>query len=57
VTLPDWLANRWLVSHDATVEEIQDLFAVVDRDLADAAIARLSADWRLGIAYNAALQT
>ena len=26
------------------------------RDLRDAAIQRLSADWRLGITYNAALQ-
>lgn len=29
---------------------------MVDRDLADAAVPRLSADWRLGISYNAALQ-
>ncbi len=47
MTLADWLANRWLVAHEATLEEIQDLFTVVDRDLGDAAIARLSADWRL----------
>jgi len=38
------------------VEEIADLFAVVDRDLADANIPRLTPDWRLGITYNAALQ-
>jgi hypothetical protein len=56
MTLADWLANRWIVAHQATIEEIADLFAVVDRDLEDAAIPRLSADWRLGIAYNAALQ-
>jgi hypothetical protein len=56
VTLADWLANRWIVAHEATVEEVQDLFAVVDRDLEDSAIQGLSADWRLGIAYNAALQ-
>src|SRR5204863_10028055 len=46
----------WIVEHAATRQEIADLFAVVDRDLTDAAIPRLSADWRLGIAYNAALQ-
>jgi hypothetical protein len=54
--LADWLANRWLVAHEATVDEIADLFAIVDRDLGDAAIPRLSSDWRVGITYNAALQ-
>jgi hypothetical protein len=56
VSLVDWLADRWIVAHEPTVEEIGDLLAVVDRDLEDAAISRLSADWRLSIAYNAALQ-
>jgi len=32
------------------------LFAIVDRDLADAKSARLSADWQFGISYNAALK-
>jgi hypothetical protein len=54
--LTDWLANRWIIAHAPSREEITDLFAVVDRDLRDAAIPRLSADWRLGITYNAALQ-
>ena len=56
MSLQDWLDSRWIVAHQASVEEIRDLFAVVDRDLADAAIANLSADWRMGIGYNAALQ-
>jgi len=56
VSLSDWLANRWLVAHQASIEEIADLFAVVDRDLEDAMIPRLSPDWRLGISYTAALQ-
>ena len=56
VSLNDWLGNRWLVAHQPSVEEITDLFAVVDRDLDDAAVPRLSPDWRLGISYNAALQ-
>ena len=54
--LQNWLENRWLVEHQPSPEETADLLAVVDRDLQDAAIDRLSADWRLGIAYNAALQ-
>lgn len=56
MSLRDWLANRWIVVHQPTTDEISDLLAVVDRDLADAAVPRLSADWRLGISYNAALQ-
>jgi hypothetical protein len=56
MSLSDWLANRWIVVHSPSVQEITDLFAVVDRDLTDAATPRLSDDWRLGIAYNAALQ-
>ncbi len=54
--LSDWLANRWIVVHSPSVQEITDLFAVVDRDLTDAGTPRLSDDWRLGITYNAALQ-
>ncbi|MEO8029620.1 MAG: hypothetical protein ABJC74_11335 [Gemmatimonadota bacterium] len=56
LTLPDWLANRWIVAHQPTVEEMSDLFEVIERDLTDAALPRLSPDWRLGISYNAALQ-
>ena len=56
MSLPDWLANRWIVKHEVNPEEIADLLAVVERDLKDAAVMRLSADGRLGIAYNAALQ-
>ncbi|MHB1323333.1 MAG: SAV_6107 family HEPN domain-containing protein [Coriobacteriia bacterium] len=37
-------------------EEIEDLFRVVERDLADARIPALSADRRFATAYNAALQ-
>ena len=44
------------MAHQPGLEEMTDLFAMVDRDLEDAALPRLSADWRLGIGYNAALQ-
>ncbi len=56
MSLRDWLANRWLVEHTTSPAEIADLLEVVRRDLADAAIESLSPDWRMGIAYNAALQ-
>ena len=56
MTLADWLANRWIVETPPAREAIAELFGVVDRDLEDAAIRRLSPDWRFGISYNAALQ-
>lgn len=56
MSLTRWLANRWLVEHRTTATEIAELLELVDRDLGDAAIEQLSPDWRMGIAYNAALQ-
>lgn len=56
MSLKIWLENRWVVEHETSPAEVADLLEVVGRDLADAAIDGLSADWRLGIAYNAALQ-
>jgi hypothetical protein len=54
--LRNWLEARWLTEHTPSREEVADLLEVVDRDLADAGVDGLSPDWRLGIAYNAALQ-
>ena len=56
MSLKDWQTNGWLAPHQTSRQEIADLLAVVDRDLVDAGTAGLSADWRLNIAYNAALQ-
>jgi hypothetical protein len=56
MSLLDWERNGWLQSHKSSPNEVRDLLAVVDRDLADSAAEGLSADWRLNIAYNAALQ-
>jgi hypothetical protein len=55
MTLENWLGNSWLRSHEPTQQEISDLLQIVDRDLEDAQ-RDLSADWRFGIAYNAALK-
>lgn len=52
----DWLRNGWLVDHQSSPAEIAELLALVDRDLSDCRIRALSGDWRLNIAYNAALQ-
>src|SRR3990172_13109337 len=56
MSLSDWERNGWLVSHATSANEIRDLLAVVDRDLADSAVAGISPDWKMNIAYNAALQ-
>lgn len=56
MNLSDWERNGWVTSHQTSRHEIRDLLLVVDRDLADSAVSNLSADWRMNIAYNAALQ-
>lgn len=56
VSLRDWLAHGWLTEHKTSPGEIADLLAVVDRDLGQAQTPALGPDWKLAIAYNAALQ-
>ncbi len=55
LTLKQWADNGWTEPHVTSPEEIANLLAMVDRDLADAG-GEISADWRFGIAYNAALK-
>ncbi|MCJ7652790.1 MAG: hypothetical protein MUO75_03690 [Actinobacteria bacterium] len=45
-----------MVEHRPSSKEIGDLLGLVDRDLRDSQVPGLTADWRLNIAYNAALQ-
>jgi hypothetical protein len=54
--LSDWVNNGWLKVHKSSSQEISQLFEIVDRDLKDAQLNRVSSDWRFGIAYNAALK-
>ena len=56
MSLQNWLNNGWLTEHQTSAQEIADLLAVADRDLADCQTPGLSADWQMSIAYNAALQ-
>jgi uncharacterized protein (UPF0332 family) len=56
MSLQDWVNNGWLKSHTTSREEIGNLLEIVERDLKDAQKSGLSADWRFGIAYNAALK-
>lgn len=54
--LKDWSNNGWLRPYRTSSSQIAELFAIADRDLADAQTERLSTDWQFGIAYNAALK-
>jgi hypothetical protein len=56
VTLKQWADNGWLRPHAGSKQEVADLLSIVDRDLDDASKTAISADWRFGIAYNAALK-
>lgn len=56
MSLSDWERNGWLTRHQTSANEVRELLQVVERDLADSAAEGLSADWRMNIAYNAALQ-
>src|SRR6516225_9795630 len=56
MSLPSWFQNSWLVQHTSSADEIKNLLAISDRDLATCQVKDLPADWRFTIAYNAALQ-
>lgn len=55
MSLEDLANNGWLQRHESSRQEIADLLAIVDRDLADAG-GNISPDWHFGIAYNGALK-
>ena len=56
MSLKQWADNGWLRPHQSSRQEVADLLSIVERDLDDAAKTAISADWRFGIAYNAALK-
>ncbi|HEY4744521.1 MAG TPA: hypothetical protein VIH45_07670 [Desulfuromonadaceae bacterium] len=56
MTLQKWAEYGWLRSHTSSPQEISDLLAIADRDIADASTGGISTDWQFGIAYNAALK-
>jgi hypothetical protein len=55
MSLKQWADNGWLRPHKTRPKEVTSLLAIVERDLVDAE-GEISADWRFGIAYNAALK-
>ncbi len=56
MTLQNWADNGWLRSHKTSRQEIGNLLDIGKRDLRDSRDPGLSADWRFGISYNAALK-
>lgn len=54
-SLRGWAESGWIRPHKTDKAEIAGLLGIVERDLADACKS-ISADWRFGIAYNAALR-
>ena len=56
MSLQDWARKGWLLEHKTSPDEISSLLGIVDRDIENSRVEGLSADWRLNIAYNAALQ-
>lgn len=56
MSLESWAKNGWLRPHQTNRQQVTDLQAIVERDLADAANTSVSPDWQFGIAYNAALK-
>jgi hypothetical protein len=57
VTWTKLLASHDVQRHQTSKKELDDMRALVARDLADSQILGLSADRRFATAYNAALQT
>jgi len=56
LSLSEWLDEGRVKRQRADRAEIQRLLAVVDRDLTDADVSRVSLDRRFATAYSAALQ-
>lgn len=55
MSLDRWVANGWLVPHQASPQETNDLLDAARSDLDDAR-QDISPGWRFAIAYNAALR-
>ncbi len=57
MSLESWAEAGWLKPHTSSRREIADLLGAVDRDLATSQIENLITDWKLIIAYKAALHS
>ncbi|OGW91946.1 MAG: hypothetical protein A3D28_00230 [Omnitrophica bacterium RIFCSPHIGHO2_02_FULL_63_14] len=57
MSLQSWEKNSWLVKHKPYAREIGQILGLADRDLKDSQVEGITADWKLTIAYNSALQS
>jgi hypothetical protein len=57
MSLEDWVRARELRRQPTSREEIRNILAVADRDLETWGLSGMPADTKLGLAYNAALQS
>ena len=55
VSLEEWLNEGHLKSYKTSRKEVEQLFAVFERDMADARVVALSVERKFESAYNAAL--
>lgn len=56
MSLQSWSSDGLLVPHAATRAEIANLLTLAQQDLSQCEIPGLNPEWRLSIAYNAALR-
>ena len=56
MSLKRYLDNRWIREHETSADEISNLLAIADRDIAQSQTPGLGPEWRFDIAFNAALQ-
>ena len=56
MTLQRYLESSWIRKHETSPQEIRDLLAIAERDIAQSQTPGLGPEWRFGIAYNATLQ-
>jgi hypothetical protein len=56
MSLPDWLHNRWITADTPSVAGMEELFKAAEQDLIVCRVPDLTPDWRLAIAYTAALR-
>lgn len=55
MSLTEWLQHHFLAAHATSPQEIADLLAITRRDLREASSATHCPEWKLAIAFNAAL--
>lgn len=53
MSLQQWLEFSWIVGMDRSKSEAASLLRLVDRDIADGSLVKISSDGRFGHAYSA----